>query len=93
MFRVTVIETPSGETWILQGQLIGEFASEVNARWLASHELCCDLQRKVDLTDVTVIDKIGEEVLLTMISHHASFVAPGLYTKHLLEILHSRLPE
>lgn len=91
MFRVTVVETPSEERWILQGQLVGEFASDVSSRWLVSQGQSCSRQRIVDLTDVIAIDKVGEEVLLLMLHHQASFVAPGLYTKHLLEILQSRL--
>ena len=87
MFRITVVDSPSEEKWILQGQLTGEFASELIANWRASLDRCPDRSRVVDLSDVTLIDKRGEEVLLKMIHQHARFVATGLYTSHLLEEL------
>ena len=74
MFRITVVEGPSEEKWIIQGQLTGEFASELNANWRISLDRCSDRLRVVDLSEVTMIDKMGEEVLLKMIQQRARFV-------------------
>src|ERR1700744_3260974 len=93
MFRLTVVEGPLEEKWILQGQLIGEFASELSANWQASLDRCSDRSRVVDLNDVTLIDKTGEELLFRMIQQRARFVATGLYTRHLLEELQMRKEE
>jgi anti-anti-sigma regulatory factor len=90
MFRITVVEGPTEEKWILQGQLTGEFASELSANWQSSRDRGSDRARVVDLSDVTVIDKNGEEVLLAMIRQGAKCVATGMYTSHLLEELKSR---
>ena len=46
--------------------------------------------RIVDLNEITVIDKSGEEVLSMMICDGATFVATGLYTRHLLKALRER---
>jgi hypothetical protein len=46
--------------------------------------------RIVDLNEITVIDKSGEEALSMMIDEGTKFVATGLYTKHLLEALRIR---
>jgi ABC-type transporter Mla MlaB component len=91
MFRITVVEGPSEEKWILQGQLTGEFAFELNTNWRISLDRCSGKSRVVDLSDVTLIDKAGEEVLLKMIHQHARFIASGLYTKHLLDELQARV--
>jgi hypothetical protein len=91
MFRITVVDSPSEEKWILQGQLTGEFASELIANWRVSLDRCPDRSRLVDLSDVILIDKSGEEVLLKMIHQHARFVATGIYTRHLLEELQARI--
>lgn len=91
MFRITVVDNPTEEMWILQGQLTGEFASELSANWRRAQEQCCPRPRVVDLTDVTLIDKSGEEVLLEMIRQQAKFIAAGLYTRHLLEELQARI--
>jgi ABC-type transporter Mla MlaB component len=91
MFRITVVDNPTEETWILQGQLTGEFASELSANWRQAQDRCYLRSRVVDLTDVTLIDKSGEEVLLEMIRQQAKFIAAGLYTRHLLEELQARI--
>ena len=93
MFRITVVETSSEEKWILQGQLTGEFASELSANWRTSLALCANRLRLVDLDEVTQIDKCGEEVLLQMIHQHARFVASGLYTRHLLQELRASIQD
>jgi hypothetical protein len=91
MLRITVVESPGEEKWILQGQLTGDFASELSANWRVSLDRCSDRPRVVDLSDVTMIDKRGEEVLLAMIGQRARFVTTGLYTPHLLEELRARV--
>ena len=91
MLRITVEESPAEEKWILQGQLTGDFASELRANWRVSLDRCSDRSRVVDLSDVTVIDKSGEEILLEMIHQRARFVATGIYTRHLLKELHARI--
>ena len=90
MFRITVVESLTEEKWILQGQLTGEFASELSANWHQSQDRCSGRPRVVDLSDVTVIDKTGEEILIKMIHQQARFIATGLYTRHLLEALKGR---
>ena len=90
MFRITVVVASTEEKWILQGQLTGDFASELSANWRSSRTQDPDRHRIVDLSDVTVIDKNGRAVLLAMIREGADCVATGVYTSHLIEELKSR---
>jgi len=90
MFRITVVESPSEEKWILQGQLTEEFAPELSASWRLSLERCADRIRIVDLSDVTWIDKTGEEVLISLMNQGAKFIATGIYTRYLLGELQAR---
>ena len=89
MFRIVIEDSPSEEKWILQGQLTGDFASELSAKWHSSQLLDLDRLRVIDLSDVTIIDKSGREVLLLMIHQGAQCVAKGVYTSHLIEELKS----
>jgi hypothetical protein len=43
------------------------------------------------LTDVTFIDRNGEEVLAEMMGEGATFIANDVYTKHLLKRLRTEL--
>jgi ABC-type transporter Mla MlaB component len=90
MLRITVTEKGSEQRWTLQGRLTKECVTELVSNWRAARSRPLAGTRIVDLNDITVIDKSGEEVLAMMIGEGATFVATGLYTKHLLEALHER---
>ena len=90
MLRITVKENDSEQRWTLQGRLTKECLAELVSNWRAACSRPSAGNRIVDLNEITVIDKSGEEVLAMMIGEGARFVANGLYTKHLLEALHER---
>jgi hypothetical protein len=87
MLRITVTETASEQRWVLQGRLTGLSIDELIANWRAHRDRPACQNCIVDLNEVTLIDKDGEQALLMMIRDGAKFVANGLYTKHLLESL------
>jgi ABC-type transporter Mla MlaB component len=84
MLRITVTETASEETWLLQGRMTKRSVAELVTSWKAQSS---GRFRIVDLDGVTSIDKTGEEVLSMMVHDGARFLASGVYTKHLLEQL------
>ena len=90
MLRITVKEKDSEQRWTLQGRLTKECVAELISNWRAARSRPLAGNRIVDLNEITVIDKSGEEVLSMMIGEGAKFVATGLYTKHLLEALYER---
>ena len=87
MLRITVKEIGAEQRWVLQGRLTKDSVPELISNWQADRNRSSSYERVVDLNEVTVIDKSGEEVLLMMIDEGARFVASGLYTKHLLQSL------
>ena len=90
MLRITVKEKDSEQRWSLQGRLTKECVAELVSNWQAARSRPSAGNRIVDLNEITVIDKSGEEGLSMMIDEGATFVATGLYTKHLLEALHEQ---
>jgi ABC-type transporter Mla MlaB component len=90
MLRITVTETAVEEKWTLQGHLTKRSVAELVSSWKASVAQPLGRCRVVDLNEVTSIDKSGEEALLMMVRDGATFVASGVYTKHLLDQLHAR---
>src|SRR5258708_5853297 len=92
MLRITVTEGASEQRWVLQGRLAASSVEELTTNWRinrqdrAPTESCI-----VDLSEITSIDKDGEQVLLMMIRDGAKFVARGVYTKHLLEPLSAEI--
>jgi ABC-type transporter Mla MlaB component len=90
MLRITVREKESEQRWTLQGRLTKECVAELVSHWRAARSRPSAGNSIVDLNEITVIDKSGEEVLSMMIGERATFVATGLYTRHLLEALLER---
>jgi ABC-type transporter Mla MlaB component len=90
MLRITVKESAAEQRWVLQGRLTKNSVPKLVSNWQAARDRPSACKRVVDLNEVTVIDKSGEEVLSMMIDEGARFVASGLYTKHLLQTLHEQ---
>jgi hypothetical protein len=90
VLRITINDEPSEQRWILQGRLSGPWVAQLKSNWEKSH--CQNGIRKcvVDVSDVTFVDLDGERVLATMMKDGAEFLATGVYTKHVLEILEKR---
>jgi ABC-type transporter Mla MlaB component len=90
MLRITVVENALEERWVLQGQLTKQSITELISSWKASTSRPSPGSRVVDLNEVTSIDKSGEEALAMMAEDGATFVASGVYTRHLVEQLGAR---
>jgi hypothetical protein len=83
--------SPEGQKWSLQGQLVGRWADEFRSTWRKAHVVGDTRKCIVELIEMTSIDHNGEEVLAEIMSHGGEFVASDVYTKHLLENLRSEL--
>lgn len=90
MLRITVMENPLEQRWILQGRLTKASSAELVDSWRASVAQSSTRCRIVDLNGVTSIDKSGEQALAMMVHDEATFVASGVYTKHLLDLMQAR---
>lgn len=88
MLRVEIYDSANGLSLKLEGRFTGDDAE--NTRTLITR--CRDGMRLVlDLTDVTFIDSVGEEVLSFFGQFGAEFAASTSYTLDLCERLHLRL--
>jgi anti-anti-sigma regulatory factor len=91
VLRITMTEESWGQHWTLQGRLSGPWVAQLKSNWKKSH--CPDgMIRKcvVDVSGVTFVDLEGERVLAAMMKDGAEFIASGMYTRHILEILEKR---
>lgn len=90
MLRITVVDTPAEQKWILQGRLIGPWAAELKSNWKRAHDKTNGRSCVVDMSDVTFIDTNGERVLTKMMNDGAHFIVCGLYATHIIENLEAR---
>ena len=85
MLKIMRTETPTEETRILQGRLVGLWVNELRRSWKETHRTDNNLKCVVDLNDVTFIDRKGERLLRTMSKQGAQLIATGIYIKHVLQ--------
>ena len=91
MLKITMTDSSEEQRWSLQGQLVGQWAAELRSTWRKAHVVGDTRKCIVELTEVTSIDRNGEEALSEIMSHGGEFIASDVYTKHLLRKLRSEL--
>jgi hypothetical protein len=90
VLRITITDEPQEQRWTLQGRLSGPWVAQLKSNWEKSHGPNGDRKCVVDVSGVTFVDLDGERVLAAMMRHGAEFIATGVYTKHILEMLERR---
>ena len=85
MLRVEMHDATNASVMKLEGRFVSEYAEY--ARSLVTH--CnTDMKLVVDLTEVTAVDSVGEEVLSSFGQLGAEFIADNAYVRYVCERLH-----
>jgi hypothetical protein len=90
MLRITITDGPAEQRWILQGRLVAPWVAELETSWESSQHRRDARRCIVDLSDVTVIDDQGKKALRLMRRAGAEFIACGVYTRHVVELIESQ---
>ena len=91
MLKIAITDLSDEQRWSLQGQLVGQWAVELQLTWREARHAGDTRRRIVELIEVTSIDRNGEAVLAEIMSQGAEFIVGDVYTKHLLRNLRSEL--
>ena len=91
MLKITITDFSDEQRWSLQGDLVGEWATELRSRWREMRQAGDERRCIVALSEVTSIDRNGEGVLAEIMSQGVEFIASDVYIKHLLQNLRSEL--
>jgi hypothetical protein len=91
VLKITMIDFPDEQRWSLQGQLVGQWATELKSTWSEARHVGDTRRCIVELIEVTSIDRSGEAVLAEIMSQGGEFIASDVYTKHLLRNLRHEL--
>ena len=84
MLRITITDLPDEQRWSLEGCLAGPWAAELSSLWREKRQERNGRKCIVELSDVTVIDGIGENALAEIMTQGAEIIAGGVYTKQRL---------
>ena len=87
MLRAEIHQLKGGPLLKLEGRLVGE-AAEVARALVTKTMVPVPTRLLIDLTDVTYIDSIGEQLLTWLKDIGAAFIASGIYVMGVCERLH-----
>ena len=87
MFRVSIVDTRSLRTLVVEGTLVGPWVAELRTSW---RNACQDRGGRkliIDLRNLTVISHEGEEAIFGLMKEGAEFSCGGVLMKHVLKQL------
>jgi hypothetical protein len=87
MFRISIADTPLQRTLLVEGTLIGAWVAELGTTCRNASQDLGGRKLVVDLTNVTVISREGEDALFDLMKKGANFSSGSVLTKHVLKQL------
>jgi hypothetical protein len=87
MFRISIADTPSRRSLIVEGTLIGPWVAELGKTWRNASQ---DLDGRgliIDLCNVTVVSREGEDAIFDLMKEGAKFTCGGVLISHVLQRL------
>jgi hypothetical protein len=97
MFRISTIETDRERRLVVEGTLVRPWVDELRKTWSDAGNSLEGPRVVIDLTNVTVISREGENAIFDLMKEGAKFSCGGVLTRHLLKELahrcHTRLSD
>ena len=87
MFRISITETPSRRTLVVEGDLTGPWVAELGTTWRNAGRELEGRNLIIDLRNLTVISRAGEEAIFDLMKKGAKFTCGGVLTRHVLKQL------
>jgi hypothetical protein len=93
MFRISIADTPSRRTLLVEGTLIGPWIAELGTTWRNASRDLGGRKLVIDLTNVTVIGYEGENAIFDLMQKGVNFSCSGVLMRHMLKELARKKPE
>lgn len=90
MFKISIVETDKRRRVVLEGTLVYPWTTEVERSWGSAREQLDGRILTIDLRNVTLINRDGENTLLKLMRNGAKFSGCNVLSKHLLRQLARR---
>jgi hypothetical protein len=87
MLRVTVVDAPAEQRFIVEGKLTQPSVSELESAWESARGVRRGRRCVVDLSGTTFIDQTGRRLLMAMCGEGVRFITKGVYVRHLIKHL------
>jgi hypothetical protein len=87
MFRISIVDTRSQRTLVVEGTFVGPWVPELRRAWRDAGRELAGRKVVIDLCNVTVISQEGEESIFGLMKEGAEFSCGGVLMKHVLKQL------
>jgi hypothetical protein len=87
MFKISIADTPSRRTLLVEGTLIGAWVAELGTTWRNASPDLGGRKLVIDLTNVTAISPEGEDAIFDLMKKGVNFSSTGVLTRHVLKQL------
>jgi hypothetical protein len=87
MLKVTIVDTPTEQKFVLEGKLTKPWVADLESAWKSTREERRGRKCVVDLCETTLVDESGKRILAAMCSEGVRFIARGVNTRCLVEEL------
>jgi hypothetical protein len=87
MLRISIADTPSRRTLLVEGTLIGVWVAELGTTWRNTSQDLGGRKLVIDLTDVTAISPEGENAIFDLMKKAVNFSSSSVLTGHVLKQL------
>jgi hypothetical protein len=87
MFRISITDTPSRRTLVVEGDLTGPWVAELGTTWRNAGRELEGRDLIIDLRNLTVISRAGEEAIFGLMKKGAKFTCGGVLTRHVVKQL------
>jgi anti-anti-sigma regulatory factor len=87
MFKISTFDTRSKRTLVVEGTLMGPWVDELRATCVSASETLGERELVIDLSNLTVISREGEDAIFDLMKKGARFSRSGVLTRHLLKQL------
>jgi hypothetical protein len=87
MFKISIIDTPSQRTLVVEGTLVGAWVTELCTAWKHACNEPGGRKLVVDLRNLTTISLEGENAIFELIKEGAKFSCGNVLTNYVLKQL------
>lgn len=87
MFRISIADTPSRRTLIVEGTLVGPWVAELGRTWRNASQELDGRKLVIDLRNLTAISREGEDAIFELMKKGVKFTCCGVLNRHVLKQL------
>jgi anti-anti-sigma regulatory factor len=85
MFKISIVDTPSRRTLVVEGRLSQPWVDELRSTWTDASRNLDARKLVIDLSSLTVISREGEDAIFDLMKQGAKFSCAGILTRHVLK--------